>query len=141
MLAGSPVWRTSAVFPSPIEPRQPEIVPSSLTNRNRSLLNAVVPLNACPVGFPVPPAGNEGIVTNPTLDVASFAGLTEYKVLRPVPLSEIQIGLPGAPGALGENETPQGFFRSGSWMLDSSGLTWTMLLALAGAASAKPTPR
>ena len=58
----------------PSAPRQPDIVPSSLTNRNRSPLKLVplLALNAWPVTLPSP-----GIVTvSPCLVVTLVAGLT-----------------------------------------------------------------
>ena len=80
------------------QPRQPEMVPSSLTNKNRSLLKPAPPLKTCPVTLPSP-----GIVTIRFNLAATFViGSTEYKVETPVPLLEIQNGL------VPEAEMPQG---------------------------------
>ena len=85
----------------PRAPRQPEMVPSSLTNKNRSPLKPVPPLKACPVTLPSP-----GIVTTRFCLVATFVvGSTTYKVETPVPLSEIQNGL------VPEAEIPQGLIN------------------------------
>ena len=76
----------------PSEGCQPEMDPSSLTNKNRSPWNPEPPLKACPVTLPasgmVTPVG-EG---NDSF-VATFEfGSTEYRVETPAPLSEIQNG-------------------------------------------------
>src|SRR5690349_6293555 len=90
-LSGDPVWRTSATVPS--APRQPEMVPSSLTKRKLSLLNApeaLAKLNAWPVGVPSP---GGGIVTvSPALVVAFVVGFTLYRFATPPPLEETQKG-------------------------------------------------
>src|SRR5262245_59484973 len=93
------------------------MVPSSLTNRNKFPLNAPVALavlKTCPVG--VPEAGG-GITTPPdasggdrkvTLVVTLVFGLTWYRVVTPVALSETQ------NGASVEYEIPQAFFKNAS---------------------------
>src|SRR5262245_5245792 len=120
------------------------MVPSSLTNRNMSPLNAPAPaplLKTCPVGFPAPPGGittppdGSGGDPNVTLLATLVVGLTEYKVETPVPLSETQNGL--AP----EVEMPQGLTRNGSvswaglsvWSLVTRFVTLKTVSALAGA--------
>src|SRR5438445_3093509 len=104
MLASDPAARTSAVVPSAL--RQPETVPSSLTNRNKSALNdaAALLLNTWPVGLPAP-----GIETvRPSLVVAWVSGLTLYSADTPVPLAEIQ------NGPVGLNDRPQPLTRAAS---------------------------
>src|SRR5512147_26190 len=88
---------------------QPEIVPSSVTNRKRAVLpgtssKPVVPLKTVPVGTPgsLPVAG--GTVT--TSDCATPAPL--YRVESPVPLSAAHHGV------VELRERPQGLTRFGS---------------------------
>jgi hypothetical protein len=48
---------TSVRAVRPSLPFHPAIVPSSVAKRNRSPLNALVPLKTVPVGFPIASAG------------------------------------------------------------------------------------
>src|SRR5262245_42406984 len=130
MFDGSGDWRISARFPS--APRQPEMVPSSLTNKNVSPLNAPLPpaeLKTCPVTLPSP-----GILTpvgegNDSLVATFVVGLTEYKVETPAPLLEIQNGLPP------EAEIPQGLINCESVASVAKGVATKRSLAWAWAAS------
>src|SRR6187399_896798 len=92
---------TSALVPR--APRQPEKVPSSLTNRKASPLKADVPLNTWPVTEPSP-----GMVTvSASLVVAWVTGLTLYTVDVPAPFEETQNGL------VAERDRPQALTRPG----------------------------
>ena len=87
--------------------RQPEMIPASLANRNRSLWKELPPLNTVPVGAPW------GIVTTrPCL-----APVALYRVDLPVPLSATHHGLVGA------RLKPQPFTRSESVASLTSTLT------------------
>ena len=88
-----PPTETSASAFVPSAPRQPETVPSSLTNRKASPLNWPAPpgLNTWPVTLPAP-----GMATvKPSLVVACVAGSTWYSVDVPAPLDDTQNGLVG----------------------------------------------
>jgi len=93
--------RISAAVPS--APRQPEMIPSLLTNRNALLWKLVVLLDTWPVG-PAP-----GMLTSRLClstrgkSVDSF--VTAYNVARPVPLLFTQNVL------VGLKDIPQGFTR------------------------------
>lgn len=76
---------------------QPEIVPSSVTNRKRAGFpgareKLVPPLNKVPVGVPV--LLTLGFAGGMVTTSDSVAPVPSYSVERPVPLSEIHHGLP-----------------------------------------------
>src|SRR5438552_19141846 len=91
---------------------QPTIVPSSVSKMNieapdlQFFVTTKSPLGLTtrPVGAEVSSAAGAGIVTTK----GTIAPVPVYRVEGPVPLSAIQIGLPG-PKAM-----PQAFFRLGS---------------------------
>jgi len=94
---------------------QPEIVPSSVANRNWLGANAppwltakpLVGLNTLPVGAPPGPPPGSGMVT---AGGTAFP-LTLYDVARPVPLSDT------SHGPVGLWDRPQELTRFGSWNL------------------------
>src|SRR5690348_12736362 len=98
---------------------QPEIVPSSVANMKKLgpeppppvTTKPELPLNTTPVGVPVVPSGLPlagGIVTTSGVAGGNGTPAPLYRVLTPVPLSEIQKGL------VGPNAMPQGFFKLAS---------------------------
>src|SRR5882757_1248964 len=100
----------------PPGPFHPEITPSSEPNKKTAPPKPTPPLKTCPVGADVVPPAVGGIVTirEETFETEGGPeGGTEYRVARPVPLSEIQ------NGDIGPNEMPQALTRSGSVSLAS----------------------
>ena len=135
MLSVSESWNTSAVVPS--APRQPEMVPSSLTNMKASPLKLPeMPANTWPVTLPSPGM----VTTSGVMEVMLVAGLTVYKVDTPVPLSDTQ------NGELAECEMPHALtrFRSVIWAGCAAWSSVTRFVvpndaAAAGNANPKPT--
>src|SRR5438067_452656 len=130
-----PPTETSASALVPSAPRQPDTVPSSLTNRNASPLNCPAPpaLNTWPVTLPAPGM----VTTSGTLLVACVAGLTRYSVDVSAPLDDTQNGL------VGEYDSPQALTRPASvvraglpaWSSVTRFVTDTGTAWLAGAAA------
>src|SRR5258706_9702619 len=95
---------------------QPEIVPSSVSKRNRAgpdvlpcvITKPLVPLKTVPVGVPGPEPEACGMLTTRGEPGGNGLPLPLYSVETPVPLSETQKGLEEL------SEIPQGLTRWGS---------------------------
>jgi hypothetical protein len=89
-------WFTAMMaVPKSTEGAQPEMVPSSVANRNAAAADlpacataksVELGLNTCPVGLPVPLVPAAGIVTTRFW----IAPVPSYSVVRPVALSDTQ---------------------------------------------------